>query len=364
VLVSDIDTFELSPFAWLRTHEGACVLETALLPVRAVLNDPEIAAIICYFAKPKSLELVAVGRQECNKRILEAVVQLLVEEGFILRFNSGKSVNGELQDVNPQPIALSQWDFHDLLFHSRSRIGRTNARFGATFRFKNSENKPLPAVKRTMSVNRIQLFVPNLEALLRCDFPGTYILEARRSQRCNSARPITALELGEFLFRSARVRSVYEIDGMELSNRPYPCGGASYELEIYPLIRRCQGLPSGVYHYDPLSHVLESISEPNSDSDRLISDASISSGSLVIPDVLLVVTARFRRVSYKYESIAYATILKDVGCLYQTMYLVATSMQLASCALGSGDSDRFSKILNINYCEESSVGEFMLGDMR
>ena len=53
--------------------------------------------------------------------------------------------------------------------------------------------------------------------------------------------------------------------------------------------------------------------------------------------ILLVLTARFQRVSWKYELIAYATILKGVGVLYQTMYLVATAMRLAPCAIGAGD---------------------------
>jgi SagB-type dehydrogenase family enzyme len=75
----------------------------------------------------------------------------------------------------------------------------------------------------------------------------------------------------------------------------------------------------------------------------------------------LAITARFQRVSWKYESIAYATILKDVGVLYQTMYLVATAMSLGPCAIGAGDSDLFQLILGSDYYEESSVGEFMLG---
>jgi len=65
-------------------------------------------------------------------------------------------------------------------------------------------------------------------------------------------------------------------------------------------------------------------------------------------------------VSWKYESIAYATILKDVGVLYQTMYLVATAMGLGPCALGCGDSDVFARLIGTDYLEETSVGEFML----
>ena len=58
---------------------------------------------------------------------------------------------------------------------------------------------------------------------------------------------------------------------------------------------------------------------------------------------------------------AYALILKNVGVLYQTMYLVATAMGLAGCGLGGGDSDLFSRAAHTQSLVETSVGEFLLG---
>jgi hypothetical protein len=43
------------------------------------------------------------------------------------------------------------------------------------------------------------------------------------------------------------------------------------------------------------------------------------------------------------------------------MYLVATAMDLAPCALGTGDSDYFTKLSGTDYLQETSVGEFILG---
>jgi oxazoline/thiazoline dehydrogenase len=58
---------------------------------------------------------------------------------------------------------------------------------------------------------------------------------------------------------------------------------------------------------------------------------------------------------------SYATVLKDVGALMQTMYLVATAMRLAPCALGGGDAEHFARLLGSDYFEETSVGEFVIG---
>lgn len=77
--------------------------------------------------------------------------------------------------------------------------------------------------------------------------------------------------------------------------------------------------------------------------------------------VLLVLTARFQRLSWKYSSLAYSLILKDVGGVFQSMYLAATAMELAPCALGCGDSDLFAKAVGSDYYAETSVGEFLLG---
>jgi SagB-type dehydrogenase family enzyme len=54
-------------------------------------------------------------------------------------------------------------------------------------------------------------------------------------------------------------------------------------------------------------------------------------------------------------------ILKHVGVLYQTFYLVATAMQLAPSAIGAGKSEPFCKVAALNEYEESPVGEFSLG---
>jgi SagB-type dehydrogenase family enzyme len=93
----------------------------------------------------------------------------------------------------------------------------------------------------------------------------------------------------------------------------------------------------------------------------MLFDAYQSMGSPSVPQVLITLAARFQRVSWKYESIAYSLILKNVGVIYATMYLVATALNLAPCALGSGDSDLFARVAGTDYLKETSVGEFALG---
>jgi SagB-type dehydrogenase family enzyme len=163
------------------------------------------------------------------------------------------------------------------------------------------------------------------------------------------------------LYRSARVKNLINSELGEYSNRPYPAGGGLYELELYPVINTSEGIDSGLYHYNPLAHQLCQLSERTKDVEALLKDAWYASGQQDMPQVLIVITARFQRLSWKYESIAYSLILKHVGVLLQTMYLVSTAMNLAPCALGSGNADLFAKATGTDYYAESSVGEFLLG---
>ena len=126
----------------------------------------------------------------------------------------------------------------------------------------------------------------------------------------------------------------------------------------------CRGLEAGLYHYDSLQHRLTQISGPNKYTGLILKQAQSSSDQQCLPQVVITFTARFRRLSWKYSAIAYSMILKDVGVLYQTMYLVATAMDLAPCALGVGHADCLCQAAGLSYLEESPVGEFLLGSKR
>jgi SagB-type dehydrogenase family enzyme len=66
-------------------------------------------------------------------------------------------------------------------------------------------------------------------------------------------------------------------------------------------------------------------------------------------------------MSWKYSAIAYSLILKDVGVVLQTLYLMATDMGLGGCAIGTCNIDLFAKMTGIDFHIEGPVGQFALG---
>ncbi|MFI6604808.1 SagB family peptide dehydrogenase [Nonomuraea sp. NPDC050536] len=329
----------LSRFAMSRLHQGDLVLESPLSMLRVRWHSDEAWRFM-------------VGLSA--GRAASGVTDAFIHAAGLLEVDIGSGFH--------ESDVLRQWEFHDLLFHSRSRLGRHGEPFGATYPFK-GEIPPRPAMKQPPAGPVVELPEPDLDAVSEHDPAFTAVLEQRRSIREYGQRPLRVDQVAEFLYRVARVRSLSKVEGLpyQASSRPYPSGGAAYDLELYLLVERCDGLARGIYHYDPLDHRLTGIEARPADLARILGNARSAAGLARSPDVMFVITSRFQRLAWKYRGLAYAATLKNVGVLYQTMYLVATAMGLAPCALGSGDSDLSARVLGLDYLEESAVGEFMLG---
>ncbi|MBD2301203.1 SagB family peptide dehydrogenase [Nostoc sp. FACHB-190] len=354
-LVSEAEPLILSRFAFLRQEKQQFILESPLSQAKIILLDWRATALIGKLAEVDSpFTFLTLADGLIDAEIARSFVQLLIATKMI--------------QLEPESKALTEWQFHNLLFHRQTRLVPLDEPPKSEIpQFEDSERSHF--VKSPMSDRVISLEKPSLEALAQTDISLTQAIESRQSIREYGEAPITLSQLGEFLYRCARVKEVYtfEDDLMnigECTKRPYPCGGALYELEIYPVINHCQGLDAGVYHYQPLAHRLHQLTEPNPDVEALLYDAWKATGQQDIPQVLLIVTARFGRLFWKYHAIGYGLILKHIGVLYQTFYLVATAMKLAPTAIGAGNSQLFGKIANLNEHEESSVGEFMLGSLK
>ncbi|HEV7489149.1 MAG TPA: SagB family peptide dehydrogenase [Thermoanaerobaculia bacterium] len=326
--------YMLSRFALVRRIGERLIIETSLSPARITIDDARLLPFIAALAMPRGMEELtgALSNDE-----ISALISLLLSCQMFA-------------DSNENDGSMAYWNFHDLLFHARTRLGRHHGVLGGSFPFR-GRTEPLPVAKPEMSDDVVQLDTP----ILRDGF--TTILDGRHTSRVFDDPPITRSQLGEFLYRSARIRNCYDLGtGQQLSKRSYPGGGAVYELEIYASVRACVDLAPGLYHYCPLSHRLCRIAD---NSEALLRNATQPPHAA--PQVLLTIAARFGRIFWKYEAMGYALILKDVGALFQTMYLVAQAMGLGACAIGGGDSDLFAAAAGLDYYAETSVGEIVIG---
>src|SRR6476661_6914650 len=112
---------------------------------------------------------------------------------------------------------------------------------------------------------------------------------------------------------------------------------------------------------DAARHALVPIGVRPQDLEAMLVGAEFAMGGPAPPQVLITIAARFGRVAWKYSAVAYQLILKDVGVLTQTLYLMATDMGLGGCAIGSTNIDLFAKMTGIKFHVEGPVGQFALG---
>lgn len=360
VSVSNSATCNLSRFAYLHQDGGELVLESPITEHRMAFLDDRLVPLVSLLAKGVSVEEMVGRLSDFGEETIRELVEIMASCGFVLL---SEEEGASLEDEPP----LATWEFHDLLFQARSRGGRHRNPSGGTYRFLETI-PPLPVVKHPVSEHVVLLEEPDIDALEENDKPFSYVLENRMSVREFAETPIGLSELSEVLFRAARIKYVQKgYEHGDVVFRPYPGGGAIHELEVYPLVQRCDGLDAGLYRYNPEKHQLERMTDLTEQLTTMLWQAAAAMGK---PEahkeihVLLLITSRFPRLSWKYQSMAYATTLKGLGCLYQTLYLVATAMELAPCAIGAGDSDLFAQVTGINYYDEPLIGEFLIGRPR
>jgi SagB-type dehydrogenase family enzyme len=365
--LADTDTLVLSRFAYIRRRGNDLVLESPRSEALFRICEPKTAAALALLATPQAVK--KLRRQDNFPGA--ALLSLLVACEILFKVDAAKDGGLRPSEGNND---LVLWDFHDLLFHARSTEGRHANPLGGVCPYAGIV-PPLPAVRPNWSGKKIDLAKVE-DALGTADtdaeLPVAKILRERHSTRSfDDRKPITLPELSRFLERTARVQSEWsgalDLGGgdttppLDYTARPYPSGGSCYELELYLAVDKCEGLPRGFYHYDARGHALVPIEVRAADLEAFVKSAEFAMGASAAPQILITMAARFGRVSWKYSAIAYSLILKDVGVLTQTFYMMATEMGLGGCAIGSININLFAKMTGVAFYAEGPVGQFAIG---
>ncbi|MFB9151612.1 SagB family peptide dehydrogenase [Roseovarius ramblicola] len=350
--------FAVSRFCYVRNRDRRIVIETPLCTDVITLLDPALLDILFSFSTPTKLSQV-LHRHPTDTAQIVAFVHHLSRIGVLIQDDEDAAADGD---------GPGNWEFHDLLFHRRTRIGGHRYPVGATT---SAPAQILPAhdVKQRQFAACDLIDLPEPDHDMRRKMADRRFADVirRRGSIRSYARPLTLGELGGFLTLSARARQ--RPDSLRTKttphlglHRPYPTGGACYDLEIYVFARECTGLRAGAYHYDPFRHALRDIGaifgqQRIQDLQSLGFDALPHGGG----QLLIMISSFHQRLSMKYGSIAYALTLKHVGALMQSFYLAATALDLSPCALGTGIDGSVDGADAATPFGELLVGEFLLG---
>jgi SagB-type dehydrogenase family enzyme len=328
----------LSRFACVRRQGDELVADG--LRERVVLGDASTIALIAALCQPRDLAEAAPEAGMTPDEAMAAAEPLVAAGVLVDADTDAREGNGP-------------WHFDDLRFHAGTRLRLDDLPVPRW--------PPPPALPPARWEDTVALPLPDLDAIERDDPPLARVQSERHSVREPGPRPLALEQLSEFLFRVGRVEDVWQVgQSLTVTARPYPAAGALYELELYVAVDSCQGVERGLYHYRSDHHELARVSGVTGDMEELLGAAAAGMGAQRWPGALIVIAARFDRIAWKYGPLAYSLVLKNVGVVLQTMYLVATAMGLAPCAVGTGDADAFARATGLDRDEQTSVGEFCL----
>jgi SagB-type dehydrogenase family enzyme len=207
------------------------------------------------------------------------------------------------------------------------------------------------SVKRHRGAPTVALPRPNLGDLTLAD-----ALAARRSERSYGQRPLTLGEVASVLASAYGVSGAFR--GTEQRLRVAPSGGALYPLELYVVVRSVEVLTPGVYHYDPLRHLLERLEPLDMDALR----SATPYPELLCPSAaVVVVTAMFWRSRFKYGARAYRFTLLEAGHVAQNLLLSATALRLTAVPVGGFFDRRMDAVVGADGLYEASLYVLPIG---
>jgi len=166
----------------------------------------------------------------------------------------------------------------------------------------------------------------------------------------HSAKEITLDQLGELLYLSYGV--IKELpNGKKL--RPVLSTDNLYPIEIYPIIFKIRNIKEGIYHYNAKKHILETL-KCGDIKDKLMS-CCLNPELLTNAAVFLVLTAIFKRVTFKYGDRGYRYVLLDAGHVTEKLYLIAAFMDMEITIVREFLDDEINDLIGINGVDEATI---------
>ncbi|RZQ64723.1 SagB family peptide dehydrogenase [Amycolatopsis suaedae] len=182
----------------------------------------------------------------------------------------------------------------------------------------------------------------------RVDMVATLV--QRRSHYTYADKPLQ-LDALSTLFRFAlgvqRFVQAYGVEDHPLGMAP--SAGGLRCLTAYAIVTSAAGLAPGVYRYESVSHELVEVTqEPPAEE---LAKAYLQPEFAARAPVTLALTTRLDLAFAKYPLRHYRTLHVDAGIAVQNLYLIATALKLAGCAVAGFDDNVLSELLKLPDAE-------------
>jgi len=237
------------------------------------------------------------------------------------------------------------------LFHEASKVGGVTGAAELAGIARLAESADLRASSTRAVRRHLHAPVVELGPSASLAMPLGKALAARRSARSFGPSPLPLRELAAVLRAAYGITGEWPAEGAVQPLRSAPSGGALYPLELTVAARRVEGLPAGLYHFDPLDDVVECVRDGPVAIAATTPFADIAAGAAAV----VIVSAVFWRSRFKYGLRAYRFTLLEAGHAAQNVLLAATAFGLGSIVLGGFYDGRVDGLLGLDGVNESSL---------
>jgi SagB-type dehydrogenase family enzyme len=132
--------------------------------------------------------------------------------------------------------------------------------------------------------------------------------------------------------------------------RVVPSAGGLYPLEVYVATHSVEGVPDGVFRYEPVEGYLSSLSPCRRDD---VEQAMFSPEFIANANMLVVMSGTFAATQKKYGPRGYRYMLIEAGHAAQNLCLTASELGCATLCLGGFDDELLNRTLGLRALEEA-----------
>jgi SagB-type dehydrogenase family enzyme len=207
-----------------------------------------------------------------------------------------------------------------------------------------------PLVKANMT--KTQLNLPTNFSDLPLKTNLLEIINQRESRRSFTDQPMTMLELSFLLWTTQGIKNVRGANYATL--RTVPCGGARHEFETYLALRKIEGVRMGVYHYLPMTHQIEFLTEITNFEEQ-ITGALEGQKWAASANVVFIWSVIPYRSEWRYSFFAHRIMLVDIGYVSQNLYIACEAIGLGTCAIGAFTRRSCDMLLGLDGNEEFAI---------
>jgi SagB-type dehydrogenase family enzyme len=185
------------------------------------------------------------------------------------------------------------------------------------------------------------IFLP--DAAHRGDKSVEEVLFERRSVRDFSPEALSLADLAQLLW------SAQGITGEE-GLKTTPSAGALYPLEVYAVVAKVKGIPTGFYKYHPATNSLEMIAK--GDARKRLAEAALDQTFVKEAPLVLVIAAVYERITGIYGSRGMRYVHMEVGHAAENVYLQAGALGLGTVIVGAFNDAMIQQILDLPEFEQ------------